>query len=208
MAITFATMLTSVRTRLGNPATDGFFTDAQIGDLVNESLQYNTALGEWPWTKASTTFNTAAGTATYDPTSASGWVKTRSLTIDGYDTMQELSLQEIREMPTTVQGTPAYWALENELIHLRPVPNAVHVVIHDYIKREPELSGVAEPLMPDQFRYAIIEYAAYLAHMRQGDLGAADRALARHQKWSEAMADMRRRTTNAKRIRVRSGSAF
>lgn len=208
MAITFATMITGVRTRLGNPATDGFFTDAQIGDMVNESLQYNNTLADWPWTKATATFPTVAGTATYDPAAATGWVKTRALTIDGFNTMNELSLEEIREMPTTIQGQPEFFAVENELIHLRPVPNQVYTVIHDHLKREPELSGTGEPLMPDQFRYAVIEYAAYLAHMRQGDMGMADRALTRHQKWYEAMSDHRRRTTNAKRIRVRAGHAF
>ncbi len=207
-ALTFATMLTAVRTRIGNPATDGFFTDAQIGDLVNESLQYNNTLADWPWCKATTTLNTVAGTATYDPAAATGWMKTRALTIDGYDSMQQLSLQEIREQPTTVTGTPTSWALENELIHLRPVPNAVQVVIHDYFKIEPELSGTAEPLMPASFRWAIVEYAAYLAHMRQGDMGAADRALARHDKWYNAMADHRRRTTTPKKIRVRPGSGL
>lgn len=204
MAITFATMITGVRTRLGNPATDGFFTDAQIGDMVNESLQYNNTLADWPWTKTSTSLATVAGTATYSL--PADWVKTRVLSIDGYDTMRELSLQEIREQATTVTGQPEYFAVENELIHLRPVPNQVYSITHDYLKREPELTGVAEPLMPDMWRYAIIEYAVYLAHMRQGDMGAADRALARHAKWHEAMADHRRRTTTPRKIRVRPGS--
>ena len=207
-ALTFATMLTAVRTRLGNPSTDGFFTDAQVGELVNESLQYNNTLADWPWCKATTTFVTVSGTITYDPTAATGWMKTRVLTIDGYDSMQQLSLQEIREKPTTETGVPCYFALENELIHLRPVPNAVYTVIHDYYKIEPELASTDSPLMPAQFRFAIVEYAAYLAHMREGNMGMADRALARHQKWYEAMADHRRRTTAPKKIRTRPGSAY
>jgi hypothetical protein len=204
MAITFATMIAGVRTRLGNPSTDGFFTDAQIGDMINESLQYNNTLADWPWTKTSTPLSATAGTATYSL--PADWVKTRALTIDGFDTMQELSLKEIREQPTATQGQPTSFAVENELIHLRPVPNQAYTVIHDYLKKESELSGVQEPLMPDMWRYSIIEYAVYLAHMRQGDMGAADRALARHQKWHEAMADHRRRTTSPRKIRVRPGS--
>jgi hypothetical protein len=60
--------------------------------------------------------------------------------------------------------------------------------------------------MPASFRWAIVEYAAYLAHMRQGDQGMADRSLARHDKWYQAMSDHRRRTTGTRKIRVRSGS--
>lgn len=209
MAYDVTAMTLGVRTRLGNPATDGFFTDAQILDMLNESLQYNSTLADWPWLQASTTFSTVAGTATYDPSAASGWTKTRALTIDGYDSMTQMSLEEIRERPTTVQGTPSVFCLSNELIHLRDVPNAVFVVIHDYLKREPELtSGASVPVMPEQFRYSITEYATYLANMRQGDWAAADRSLARHAKWYEAMSDHRRRTVGGVRIRVRPGSGL
>src|SRR5688572_2366993 len=101
-ALTFATMLTAVRTRIGNPSTDGFYTDAQLGDLTNESLQIYTTEADWPWLQATTTFTTSDGTATYSPPAE--WMKTRMLTIDGYDPMAERSLGEIREVALTVKG--------------------------------------------------------------------------------------------------------
>lgn len=209
MATDLTAMILGVRTRLGTPSTDGFFTDAQITDMINESLQYNNTLADWPWCKATTTFATVSGTATYDPTAASGWMKTRALTIDGYDSMALMSLIEIRERQLSITGTPSVYCVENELIHLRDVPNAVFTVIHDYIKVEPVLSGGSSvPLMPDQFRYSIIEFATYLAAMRQGDWAGADRALARHAKWYDAMSDHRRRTTSTRRVRVRPGSGL
>lgn len=207
-ALNYTTMITAVRTRIGNPSTDGFFTDAQIGDMVNEALQITNAEADWPWLQASTTFNTAIGTATYDPTSATGWVKTRGLCIDGQDAMAERSLIELREWGVVPTGTPAFWALENELINLRPVPNAVFTVIHDYIKIEPELSSTAEPLMPASYRWSIVEYACYLAQLRQGNEQGAGAAKAAWQDWLGKMADHRRRTTGGRRIRVRPGSAL
>lgn len=211
MAVDVTSMTTSVRTRLGNPSTDGFFTDAQILDLLNEGVQAVAAEGDWPWHKTSASFNTVSGTATYTP--IAGWMKTRALTIDGFDSMTQLSLQEIREMPTTTTGTPCWYAVENEVINLRPVPNAVFAVIHDYFKVEPVLSGATdEPLLPTQFRMAIVEYAVYLAHLRQGDTSrysnAAAAALDNFGKWIVRMADHRRRTSGARRIRVRPGSAL
>jgi hypothetical protein len=205
-ALTFATMLTAVRTRLGNPSTDGFYTDAQIGDLVNEALQVYTTEADWPWLQATTTFPTVAGTATYSP--PAGWMKTRLLTIDGYDSMRERSLAEIREVAVAVTGQPDWWALENELINLRPVPNAVYTVIHDYYKIEPELSSTAEPLMPAQFRWALVEYACYLAKLRAGYVQEAQAFKSVYEQWIQKMADHRRRTTGTRKIRVRPGSAL
>lgn len=207
-ALNHDTMVTAVRTRLGNPSTDGFFSDAQLSDLVNEALQITNAEADWPWLQATTTFATVAGTATYDPTAASGWVKTRTLSIDGFDSMSERSLIEIRDWGITPQGTPCMWALENELINLRPVPNAVFTVIHDYIKIEPEISSTQTPLMPASYRWSIVEYATYLAQLRQGNQQGAGAAKAAWQDWLEKMADHRRRTTGGQRIRVRPGSAL
>ncbi len=207
-ALTFATMLTAVRTRLGNPATDGFYSDAQIGDMVNEGLQVVASEADWPWQRATTTFSTVSGTATYDPTAASGWMKTRALCINGYDSMQERHLQEIREWDTATTGVPIYWCLDNELINLRPVPNAVFTVIHDYMKIEPELTSTAEPLMPAQFRWSIVEYATYLALLRAGNSAGAGGAKAAFDTWLSKMADHRRRTSGTRRIRVRPGSGL
>ncbi len=207
-ALTFATMLTAVRTRLGNPSTDGFYTDAQIGDFVNEALQIISTEADWPWQQATTTFATVSGTATYDPTAASGWMKTRGLCINGYNAMNQRSLIEVREFATTITGTPEFYCLENELLNLRPVPNAVFTVIHDYLKIEPELSSTAEPLMPAQFRWSIVEFATYLARLRAGDETGASAAKAAYDVWINKMADHRRRTTSPRRVRVRPGSAL
>ena len=213
MAVDVTSMTASVRTRMGSPTTDGFFTDAMILDMLNEALMAIATEGDWPWLQATTTFTTVAGTATYDPTVATNWMKTRALTIDGYDSMQLLNFKEIREKVTSAQGTPEFYAVFNELINLRPVPNAVFTVIHDYYKYEPLLVNPGDqPILPAQFRMAIVEYAVYLAHMRQSDTSrysnSAAAALSSYKDWLMRMADHRRRTTGGVRIRVRPGSGL
>ena len=200
-------MRTAVRTRLGVPAADTFFTDAVLTDLVNEALQAISTEVDWPWLEASTTFSTANGTATYTPTA--GWMRTRSLCIDGYDGMEWRSLTEVREIPTTVTGVPCIFNVNVEQLTLRPVPNGVFTVTHDYIKVEPALALTSDtPLMPAQFHYAIVSLACHLGHLRSGDVNRAVAAMADYQGWLKRMVDNRRRQTGGLRVRVRPGGGF
>lgn len=198
---------TAVRTRLGNPSTDGFFSDANLTDLANEALASVATERDWPWLCVSTTFPTVAGTAAYTPTS--GWMKTRLLTIDGYDPLEERSLAEIRGIPSSERGRPTLWAVSGDQLILRDVPDGVYTVIHDYVKVEPALSGDADtPVMPSSFHYAIVAKAVELAHLRQSRADRAREAAEEYAGWVVRMLDNKRRSTAPRRVRVRPGRIF
>lgn len=198
---------TAVRTRLGVPSTDGFYTDAQLTDLVNEALQVISTERDWPWLSTSETITTVSGTATDSP--PAGWMKTRSLCIDGYDPMEQRSLLEIRGVPTTDRGMPTIYDISGDVLIFRPVPDGVYSIIHDYFKVEPSLTADADtPLMPTQFHYSIVAKASELAHLRQRDNTRAGAQLAEYNAWLGRMLDNRRRTSAPTRIRVRPGAAI
>lgn len=207
-----AALRTAVRTRIGVPAADTFFTDTVLTDLVNEALQAVSAEADWPWLQTSTTISTVAGTGTYTP--PADWGQTRALTIDGYDAMEYRTLPEIREYLSTIRGVPTVYTVSAEAILMRPVPAAVYSVTHDYMKGEPALSGDSDtPLMPSQFHYAIVSFAVHLAHARNNEIGsyrgavtgAAAAALQQYQLWLGRMHSQRRRSSGPMRVRVRAG---
>jgi hypothetical protein len=206
--VNLSAMRTAVLTRLGTPGGDGFYSTAQLNDFVNEALQTVSTEHDWPWLAVTTTFTTTAGTATY--TVPSNWQRTKALTVDGQTSLQLRSLTEIREILSTAQAEPEMYAIfPDSTIILRPVPNSAYTVIHDYIAQEPILSSDSEtPLMPAQFHYAVVEFAVYLAHMREGRMPDAQIRLAAYQGWLDRMHDNRRRSSSPIRVRVRPGRDF
>jgi hypothetical protein len=211
--VNLAQMRDAVRTRLGVPQSDSFFSDPVLTDMINESLQAVTAEADWPWLQTSTTFSTVAGTGSYTP--PADWGQTRSLCIDGYDAMDYRSLSEIREYLTTQRSVPTVYTVSGEVILLRPTPGAVYVVTHDYLKAEPALVGDTDtPVMPSVFHYAIVAFACHLAHARNNEIGSyrgaitgsAAASLSQYHNWLERMMSARRRTSGPMRVRVRGGS--
>ncbi len=197
----------SVRTRLGVPAGDTFFTDPVLTDLINESLQAISAEADWPWLEISTTFATVNGTATYTP--PADWSRTRSLCIDGFDALEWRSLAEIREWPTNIIDAPRYYNINAEQITLRPVPGSVYTVTHDYLKDDQTLVTDADvPLMPSGFHYSIIAFACHLAHQRSGDAQRAQAAMGDYQGWVKRMVSQRQRQSGGLRVRVRPGGGL
>jgi hypothetical protein len=203
----------AVRTRLGVPTSDSFFSDQVLTDLVNEALQAVTAEADWPWLQTSTTFPTVAGTSTYTP--PTDWSQTRSLCIDGYDAMDYRSLSEIREYLSTQRGVPTVYTVSGEVVLLRPTPDAAYTVTHDYLKGEPALvNDTDRPIMPSVFHYAIVAFACHLAHARNNEIGSyrgaitgnAAASLSQYHNWLERMMSARRRTSGPMRVRVRGGS--
>lgn len=194
---------TAVLTRIGNPATDGFFTSAQVTDLINEALQAISTEEDWPWLQTQDTITTVAATSSYTPTA--GWVRTKQMYIANGEPLIQLSLAEIDSIFDT--GQPLAYAIFQEKVHLRPIPNAVYTVQHQYYKSEPALaSGSDTPLMPSIFHYSIVSYAAHLANIRQQRLDRAQVELGEANKWIERMRAYKRRSQLPARVRVRPGS--
>jgi hypothetical protein len=205
--LNFAQLREAVRTRIGVPPNDSYFTDVVLSDLVNEALQAITAEADWPWLELDTTFTTVAGTDTYTP--PADWTDTRVLGIDGQDAMEWRPLAEILEEPTTHRGMPSRYTVSGEKLILRPVPDGAYTVRHHYVKNEQTLVTDADvPLMPTQFRYAVAALAAHLALMRSGDTARAASQLAEFQGWLKRMMQQRRRSRGPLRVRVRAGQVI
>lgn len=197
------TMRTAVRTRIGNPSTDGFFSDAQVTDLVNEALQVVSTEDDWPWLQTSETIATVAGTQAYTP--AADWVRTKELHIVNFEPLVFKSLAEINNYGD-VQAQPDSYTIYDEDLLLGPIPGAAYNVVHQYIKYEPALSNDNDtPIMPSQFHYAIVTKAAQLAHLRAGYAERADREEKEYQQWYRRMVSFRRRSQRPVRPRVRPG---
>lgn len=202
--MTLTQMRTALRNRIGNPSTDGFYTDAQLTDLINEGMHFVSSMDDWPWLQTSETINTTAGDGSYAP--AADWVRTKQLFIQESEPFVLISLAEANDYGLR-QGQPDTYHIYDEELLLRPVPSGVFAVIHQYIKKETDLSADGDsPVMPSMFHFAIVEYAAYLAHARAGYNDRAQLAYKGFQDWYKNMVSFRRRSQLPVRPRVRPGS--
>ena len=196
-------MRTAVRTRLGNPSTDGFFSDANLTDLINEALQVISTEDDWPWLQTSENIALVSGDGSYPP--AANWIRTKQLHITNFEPLVLISLAEVNEI--TAQGQPEYYHIYDEEILVRPIPTVAATLIHQYIRTETALAADGDtPLMPLQFHYAIVAYACYLAHLRQGREQLAQLELRAYQDWYRRMVSFRRRSQLPIRPRIRPGS--
>lgn len=186
---------TAVRTRLGNPSTDSFFSDTNLNDLIDEAVLTLGTEADWPWLQAvGTNISTVNGTATYTISDTS-YTRTRGLSIDGYDPLEERSLLDLRGMPTASKARPKFYAVSGLTLHLRPVPDAVYTVVHDIVKAEIALAADgSSPLLPIMYDYAVVAKAAELGHLRQRDGARAEAQLAEYRAWVDRMRDNAFRT--------------
>lgn len=195
----------AVRVRLGVPAIDTFFQDPQLDDLVNEALQVFSLEEDWPWLQATETINTVAGTRFYTPLDPL-WARTKALSIQGFDALSMLSLQEIRNWPDDIRDVPVYYTLYMEQLYLAPAPSAIYALRHDYYKFEPVLNTPTDiPIVPAIYHFAIIAYAVHLAHLRSGDLARASAARQEYDAWLKRVQDNRRDFSSPMKVRVRPG---
>lgn len=205
------TMRTAVYTRIGLPSTDTFYPSTVVNDFLNEALQAINNEEYWPWTQATATISTVAGTAAYAvPTD---WKATKQLFISGFTPLALSNLADVDYV--TQQGQPVAYVVFGDQIILSPTPDGVYTVTHQYQKMEPTLTLDSDtPLMPAEFHYAIVAFAAHLAHMRSGEVdyyrgnitGKAAAALQEYNQWLARMRDARRRSTGPLRPRIRPGS--
>lgn len=204
-------MRASVRARLGVPASDNFYADATLTDFVNEALQACDAEESWPWTQVGTTFVTVKTTSPtltsdgdYSP--PAGWKRTKNLITFGFEPLVLAPQQDIDQI--VASGRPMFYCIVNDKIRLRPFPDAVYTFAHEYYTVEPELVNDSdEPLMPNQFRKALVDYACYLAHERASlEPQRVAESLARFNMWLVRMRQWRRRISAPQKVRVRPGS--
>lgn len=199
-----STMRTEVRTRIGNPSTDGFYSDAQLNSLINEAMHFISSADDWPWLQTSENITTVAGTRAYTPNA--NWVRTKQLYINDSEPFVFISVAEADDNGNR-QGQPDQYTIYDEDIIMVPTPSSVYTVVHQYIKKETDLSGDSDsPIMPTMFHYAIVEKAAELALLRAGYGERASTARQQYQEWYRNMISFRRRSQVPMRPRVRPGS--
>lgn len=196
-----------VRVRLGVPDNDAFYTNVVLTDIVNEAIQAMAMEADWPWLGATTTFATVAGTQNYTP--PSDWVRTKLLTPDECDSLVQMSLAEVREYGDAEgdRSIPRVYCEWGEQIILAPIPSDIFTITHDYIVEEPALSqDTDEPLMPRQFHFGLVHFAAAAGHLRQNEVPRWEAEMKNYEKWISRMHDNKRRSTQTLRVRVRPGS--
>lgn len=197
-------MRDSVRTRLGVPENENFYFAQQLDDLINEALQTISAEGDWAWLQTTETIPTVAGTRFYTPNA--NWEKTKALSIEGFDAMAYLDLQEIRNWPDEVSDVPMFYTVYQEQLYLAPTPSAVYNMRHDYLRSEPRLVDNSDaPIMPTLYHYSILAMAVHLAHLRAGDLPRAQAARQEYEAWLKRMEGQKMRTASTVKVRVRPG---
>lgn len=198
-------MRDAMRVRLGVPENENFYFAQQLDDLINEALQTISAEFAWPWLQGTEIINTVAGTRFYTPLDVN-WDMTKALSIQGYDALIFLDLQEVRNWPDDVRDVPMFYTVWLNQLYLAPAPSAVYALRHDYIKNEPLLRDNSDtPLMPAIFHYSILSFACHLAHLRAGDLPRAQAAQQEYERWLKRMTSKREQSTSTVKIRVRPG---
>lgn len=203
--MTFTELQAAVKVRIGAPADDGFFTATVLGDVVNEALQAISTENDWPWLLTSENLSTVAGTSTLTP--GATWIRTKSLQIAGFDPFEWFPIQDLDGL--VGQGQPTIFAEEGNTLQIRAIPDAVYSIKHRFWRTEPVLtSGSVSPLMPTNFHYSIVAFAAYLAHNRAHELDRANQELNSYRMWLERMQSYRRKSAGPIRPRVRPGGGL
>jgi len=155
---------TAVRDELVE-ATPGFWTDDELDRWINDANRDLTEVAQIPG--GPYTFNTAAGTASYDP--PSDFLKVRRLEVD--DAML-IPLSLDRRMSGS--GTPAFYYVYDGKIYLVPTPDAVLGATLWYYKAASTLFADSDtPIIPEQFHRLIVVYAVGQAKRKADDPGYA-----------------------------------
>lgn len=196
-------MRTAVRNRLGRDTYDSFYTDAILTDLINEALFAIEAEAEWPWDQKSEVITTVAGTTDYSP--AADWYRTKSLYITNYNPMDNYPIEEVEQIIST--SRPRIFCVWGDKISLRPIPDGVYSVNHQYYANPTALSADGDtPIIPVAFQYGIVAKALALAYQRAGDEARHSVANTEYNAWLERMMSFKRRVTGVTRPRIRPGN--
>lgn len=208
----FGQLADAVARRAGYPVDDPLVTADAVKDCVNEALGLIAADADWPWLRASTSFSTTVGDATYAV--PSGWVRTDRIVDSGGEPLVRADARQLEDEYGTQRGTPAFWATDvesdAEVIVLRPIPSTVATFTHVFTRTEKVLSSDTEaPYLPAQFHQGVVALAESLVHEVGRDPKRAESARERYEKlWRPRMQDDRRRSRGPLRVRIRDGSAL
>jgi len=201
MAYNYISLVNDVNRRLNEveltsanfSTATGFYSFAK--DAVNSSIRHiQQEEYEWPWNHVEESDVLAAGVARYSfPSSAKtinmntfrikrdaslnvGTHKLKVLTyeeyLDKYADSEYNSSTDIRSVPTHIVRTPS-----REFI-LYPTPDQDYELIYEYYRVGFDLESYSDvPVLPEQYRYLIIDGAMYYVYQFRGDMQAAQLSL-------------------------------
>lgn len=188
---------TNLRDRLGVPDEDGLFTDTVLTRIINRAVQKVAGEWDWVWLEKLEAIATADGVSQNDV--AANWESTVSLHTAPHPHLRMLTVEDMDYFGGEVQGRPKAFTDYGKVIQWYPVPDGVYTFTHRYVAFETELSGdTDEPLAPEPWIDAIIEWAAHLCYRKTGNVQMAGAAQAAYTSMVDKMktrANARARTT-------------
>lgn len=202
MAATLMQLRRLVRSRLGVPMGDDFFTDDMVDDHINLAIDSIEMEYRWPWQERIE--QVTIDTATPDVVLPEGWRATHGL----FNGEVELSLVSALDVMTWADshGAVRVWAPVGDSLLVRPIVDGPLTLTH-YYQRDPVWlrDDTDIPDMPSQFSGAIVAKAAEMLSNREDNRAASAVHLADYERWIARMRRDLRRSTGPQRIRVRPG---
>jgi hypothetical protein len=124
-------LFAKIRARCNLNANDGRLTDAELRYFLNDAIQHCGTREDWPWHRASASFNTVVDQAAYS-LGALGRVH-RSITIPTLEkVLEEITNRRAMEWASAASGVPSDYVLEYNTITLYPTPSQVWSLTHHY----------------------------------------------------------------------------
>lgn len=195
----------------GYPTDDQLVTETVIDEAVNSALQLIADEADWPWLHAKATLNTVANTATYALTTvASDLLFVERLTDPNGYPITEREPFELEETYANTPGTPEFFAVSEDNIFFRPIPNAVLAYSLYYVRAEKTLTADTDtPYLPSRYHDAVVAFASGFVHEIGERPERAAASMNRYEKvWRPRMSRAVERTSTPRQMRIRPGSLF
>lgn len=180
-----ATFRSELRTRIGVPDDDAYFTDAVCKQLINATLHKLEGEADWPWLETKETVATVNAQEAYTP--GASWIRT--IAVKGADSvpLERVSIEEI-DADTGSAANPRRFAVIEQKLYVRPIPTGIVNLTHRFIRSEPDLAADGEsPLVPSIYHQAIVEAAASFAFRRAHRIEDAKVAAETYDAWLKSM---------------------
>lgn len=179
------TMETALRSRLGVPATDAFYTDVVIDELLNSAAHFLEGEEPWAWLEKEQTINTANGTSTYAV--AADYRASIALLDPAGFPLEQVEAKMLRRL-IGASGVPKLWDILGTNVRVAPTPTGVQALVHSYLGGETDMASDSDTLLlPVVYHRAVVEYAAYLAYRRAHNAPEAGAAKAAYDEWLALM---------------------
>jgi hypothetical protein len=203
---TLAELRSAVRKRVPVSENDTQITYDVIDEAINSALKQVSVEHNWPWLLKSVNVSTTSGTDTV-PVPVD-WLATKLVVITATaSSLQSRHLEELLVISSTTTGQPTLFAVDEENVLLRPVPDAVYVMNHVYYRSEPTIAGdLAKPLIPQGYDEGVIEYAAYLILRYKREDNRALAAMKAYNDWLDRTRDNLMEAKSPRAPKVRPGN--